>query len=274
MAAREGGGTQTDGNVMESFLVTGGTGKLGRAVVRRLHGGEREIRVLSRRAGPPGVQAPYRRMVGDLRTGRGLEAAVEGVGAIVHCATTNGRGDITAARNLVNAALSIGNSPHLVYVSIVGVDVIPVPYYRAKLAAEQVIADSGLAWTVQRTTQFHDLLAGLFAWQRRMPLTLTLKGFRFQPIDTRDVAVRLADLAAGTPAGRAPDIGGPHVGSMRELAEAYNEAHGRRRRVVTLRVPGSIARGFTAGGNLVPQNRFGTIAFEDFVAERIKENWR
>ncbi|RKS06457.1 uncharacterized protein YbjT (DUF2867 family) [Nocardiopsis sp. Huas11] len=257
---------------MESILVTGGTGTLGRAVVRRLSEEGREVRVLSRRAAPPGAPGSYRRVIGDLSTGAGLAAAVDGVGTIVHCATTLGRGDIAATRRLVHAVLgtSTGLRPHLIYVSIVGADTIPVPYYRAKLAAERVVADSGLPWSTLRTTQFHDLVAGLFARQRRLPLTLAPEPFRFQPIDTRDVAGRLADLAAGGAAGRVPDIGGPRVGGLRELAGVYNESHGLRRRVVSPRVPGGVVRAFADGGNLVPGNRFGTIAFKDFVAERVE----
>ncbi|GAA3396725.1 SDR family oxidoreductase [Streptomyces roseoviridis] len=257
---------------MQPFLVTGGTGKLGRAVVRRLHDGHREIRVLSRRAQPPGTPASHRRVVGDLRTGQGLDAALRGVGTVVHCATTYGKEDITTTRNLIDAALRSGSDPHLVYVSVVGVDVIPVPYYRHKLEAERMIARSGLPWTVQRATQFHDLVASFFAWQRWSPLTLTLQRFRFQPIDVRDVADRLARLAVGDPAGRAPDIGGPRVRTMRELATAHNKAHGLRRRVVSLRVPGRIARGFTEGANLAPHHAIGTVTFDDFLVEQRKDN--
>ncbi|MFE6226301.1 SDR family oxidoreductase [Streptomyces sp. NPDC057854] len=248
--------------------MTGGTGRLGRAVVRRLGDGGREVRVLSRRERPSGPAAAYRHVVGDLRTGRGLDDAVRGVGAVVHCATTYGRGDVAATRNLIDAALRSGSRPHLVYVSIVGVDVIPVPYYRDKLAAERMIADCGLPWTVQRATQFHDLVAAFFAWQRRLPLTLALRRFRFQPIDVRDVADRLAGLALSEPAGRAPDIGGPQVCDMRDLAAAYNRAHGLRRRVVSLPVPGRIARAFAGGANLVPHHAVGTLTFGDFLAGR------
>ena len=279
---------------MQSFLVTGGTGTLGRAVVRRL--GEeregREVRVLSRRPPSSGqassqsdpASTSYRHLVGDLRAGEGLDAAVRGVRAIVHCATTNGKDDVLATRNLIDAARRAGSSPHLVYISIVGIDVIPLAYYRAKRMAEQLIMDSGLPWSVQRATQFHDLVASVFAYQRWLPVTLVIKGFRFQPVDVRDVAERLAGLAVGEPAGRVPDIGGPQVCDMRELAATYNNAtynnatynktyntgcktgDGRRRRIVSLRVPGGIARGFASGANLAPQGGVGTFTFEDFVA--------
>jgi len=50
-------------------------------------------------------------------------------------------------------------SAHLVFVSIIGIDEIPLPYYRAKLAAERLITAGPVPWTVFRTTQFHQLVA-------------------------------------------------------------------------------------------------------------------
>jgi uncharacterized protein YbjT (DUF2867 family) len=101
------------------ILVTGGTGTLGRCVVSRLRDAGRHVRVLSRRshASENGVQF----VTGDLVTGEGLQPAVTGVGTIVHCASGN-RGDTDATGNLVRAASSCATAPHLVYISIVGVD--------------------------------------------------------------------------------------------------------------------------------------------------------
>jgi uncharacterized protein YbjT (DUF2867 family) len=99
-------------------LVTGGTGRLGRLVVRRLHDAQCEVRVLTRRSRESADGIEF--VVGALATGEGIEAAVDGVAAIVHCATSS-RGDVDATRNLVRAASGAG-TPHLVYVSIVGID--------------------------------------------------------------------------------------------------------------------------------------------------------
>lgn len=258
---------------METILITGGTGTLGRAVVRRLQAPGREVRVLSRRAAPTGTQGRADdgavrddgtvRFVGDLRTGDGVDAAVSGADTIVHCATTLGRGDVQATRVLADAARRAGGAPHLVYISIAGIDAVPLSYYRAKLAAEQVVEDSGLPWTILRTTQFHDLVATLFRAQRALPWTTVLSGVRFQPVDVRDVADRLAELAEKGPSGRAPDLGGPQVRTMRELARAY-----RGRPVLPVPLPGRIAGALRAGRNLVPDNRSDGPAFEDFLAGR------
>ena len=140
-------------------LVTGGTGRLGRHVVQRLHDAQCEVRVLTRRSREPADGVEF--VVGDLATGEGVAAAVDGPVAIVHCATSN-RGDVGTTQNLVRAASRAG-APHLVYVSIVGIDRISSwKYPKAKLKAERVVADSGLPWTTLRVTQFYDyILTGL-----------------------------------------------------------------------------------------------------------------
>ncbi|HEV7652914.1 MAG TPA: NAD(P)H-binding protein [Actinophytocola sp.] len=231
------------------ILVTGGTGTLGRALVARLP----DARVLSRRPGPG-------RVVGDLSTGAGLDAALSEVDTVVHCATSLRRHDVTHARHLA-AAAGRASRPHVVYVSIVGVEEIPLPYYRAKLAVERLLAGSGLPLTVQRATQFHDLVRRLFTLQRWSPALFVLAGTRFQPVDVRDLAGRLVSLAACPAVGRVEDFGGPQVRSLSDLARAYRGAG--RRPIVPVRLPGKVIRGYRTGANLAPAA--GTITFEEFL---------
>ena len=75
------------------ILVTGGTGRLGRLVVRRLQDAQCEVRVLTRRSRESAGDARF--VIGDLATGEGIEAAVDGAAAIVHCATCS-KGDVDA----------------------------------------------------------------------------------------------------------------------------------------------------------------------------------
>ncbi|OXM69810.1 SDR family oxidoreductase [Amycolatopsis vastitatis] len=241
------------------ILVTGGTGQLGSAVVARLRAAGEEVRVLSRRAAPDVVR-------GDLRTGRGIDSAVAGTDVVVHCATDYFGREAGMARTLVEAARWAGG-PHLVYVSIVGVDRVPLGYYRAKHETEQVFAASGLPYTIQRATQFHALVRTLFAGASRLPV-LPVPRISFQPVDVRDVAERLADLALGDPAGRADDFGGPEILAAAELAQAVAEAGGRRRRIVPLSVPGETFRAYADGGHLTPGHRDGKITFARYLAEQ------
>ncbi|TCP47307.1 uncharacterized protein YbjT (DUF2867 family) [Tamaricihabitans halophyticus] len=233
---------------MTPILVTGGTGTLGRAVVRELTTAGQDVRVLSRRTG------------GDLVTGRGLDAALRDADTVLHLATTlRGGRDVTATRNLVDAATDVR---HLVFVSIVGIDRIPFGYYLGKLAAERIVTER--PHTILRATQFHDLIRTLLAGAATLPV-MPVPAVRAQPVDVRDVAVRLAELASGEPRGRAPDFGGPEVKTFRELAGEYLHATGKRRRVVDLSLPGRAFGGFRDGANLVPGNPAGTVTFEEYL---------
>ncbi|MEW2398353.1 NAD(P)H-binding protein [Streptomyces sp. NPDC046862] len=244
---------------MTTILVTGGTGTLGRLVTERLRGKGHEVRVLSRRTQPYAV---------DLReSGPGLDAAVAGVDTIVHCASTPRGGDEQAAANLIRAAHKAGVA-HLLYISIVGVDRVPFGYYRTKLAVEQQVERSGLGWTVLRATQFHDLLVTLFQALSKSPVILLPAGVSDQPVAVAEVADRMAELAAGGPAGRVEDMGGPEVRTLRELAHAYLAATGRRRPIMNVPLAGQAYRDFRAGGHLTPERAVGKGTFEAYLADR------
>jgi uncharacterized protein YbjT (DUF2867 family) len=256
------------------ILVTGGTGTLGRLVVARLHDAGRPVRVLSRRsrAAAEGVEI----VTGDLATGEGIDAAAEGAEIIVHCAGS-ATGDEDKALNLARAASRAG-ARHLVHISVVGVDRIPVVsrvdhamfgYFASKLGAERVVADSGLPWTTLRATQFHDLCLAVAQQMARLPVIPVPSGFRFQPIDAGEVAARLVELALGTPAGLVPDVAGPRAYGMAELLRAYLRARGRRRPIVPVRLPGQAARSFRAGANLAADRAVGRRTWEEFLADRV-----
>lgn len=252
------------------ILVTGGTGVLGRELVPRLLAGGSQVRVLSRRPRRDGDAPGAGWVVGDLSTGAGLAAALRGVDVVVHCASNprRPRGDLAAARHLIDAARAAG-SPHLVYASIVGVDRVPLGYYRVKLAVERLAEDSGLPWTVLRATQFHDLIGYLLQSLARLPVLPVPAGVSFQPVDAGEVAARLAALAVGPPAGRAADFGGPLVQPAADLGRAWLRAAGQRRRLLPVRLPGRVFRGYAEGGHLAPSHAEGRIRFEDFLREHI-----
>lgn len=252
----------------DPILVTGGTGVLGRLVVERLVADGCPVRVMSRRPRPRGDDRPgVTWATADLASGTGVDAAVAGVRAIVHCATAlNGRREPELARVLVDAARRAG-APHLVYVSIVGVDRVPFPYYRGKLAAETLIEESGVPCTIQRATQFHDLLRTVFAAAAKSPL-MPVPAIPFQPVDAAEVADRLARLAEGPPVGRAGDMGGPQVRDARALARAYLTATGRRRLLLPVRLPGAVFAAYRRGGHLAPDHAVGEVTFEAYLAAR------
>ncbi len=256
------------------ILVTGGTGTLGRQVVPRLQDAGCNIRVLSRRTREAADGIEY--VTGDLVKDEGTQAAVDGARIIVHCAGGR-KGDDEATRNLVRAA-SRAWAQHLVYISVVGADRIPVVsgvdramfgYFESKRATERVVADSGLPWTTLRATQFYDLSLTVAQQMSKLPVIPVPAGVRFQPVDTGEVAARLVELALGTPAGLVPDIAGPRVYTMADLLRGYLRARGKHRLMVRVRLPGKAARAVRAGANLAPERAVGHRTWEDFLAERV-----
>jgi uncharacterized protein YbjT (DUF2867 family) len=256
------------------ILVTGGTGTLGRQVVALLQGAGHEVRVLSRTSHSPvdGV----RFVIGDLSTGDGIADAVQGAEIIVHCA--GGRtGDDEQARTLARAASRSGR-PHLVFISVVGAGSIPMHskadrtmfgYFGSKLAAERVIAGSGLPFTTLRATQFYDLILLAAEQLVKLPVIPAPTGFRFQPIDSGEVAARLTELALGEPAGRVADLGGPRIYTMAELLHSYLAAAARYRLLMPVRIPGDAAQAIRDGATLAPHQALGRRTWEQFLAERV-----
>ncbi len=253
---------------MEPILVTGATGTLGRAVVRRLVEAGRDVRATSRRAQPSTASIDW--VEADLSDADSVGAAVEGASAIVHCATNpaSRRREIEMTRNLIEAARGLGVG-HLVYISIVGVDRVPFPYYRTKYEVEKLIEESGLGHTTLRATQFHDLVFTVLEGLSRLPLVPVPTGVGDQPVDVTEVADRLVELSLGAPSGRVPDLGGPRIHSFAELLVMYQRATGSRRRALPFRLPGRTFRAFARGDHLAPVRADGVITFDEFLARHL-----
>ena len=247
-------------------LVTGGTGRLGRRVVDRLRAEGLEPRVLSR-SGRPGT------IKGDLLTGEGIEAAVRGTDTIIHAAQSPARKSrrtaVEGTEGLLEIAARAGVS-HFLYISIVGLEGVPLSYYREKLDAERLIESSPVAWTILRSTQFHEFLLSMAQALDRAPFIAPVpKGWLFQPIDTSEVADRLVGLTLGLPAGRVPDIGGPEVRTLANLTRAYLSANGSKKGVVELPLPGKAARAFREGAQVAPASAWGDITWEEFLERQL-----
>ncbi|MFF4502193.1 SDR family oxidoreductase [Streptomyces sp. NPDC001401] len=249
------------------ILVTGGTGTLGSHVVPLLQAAGREVRVLSRRARPAAGGVEY--VTGDLLKGEGIEAAVSGTETVLHLAGGQ-KGDDVATRNLVRAAQASGVR-HLIYISVIGADRVPLAWLRTKLDSERAIADSGIPWTTLRAAQFHDLALTMVEKMTKLPVLPAPGGLRLQPVDSREVAARLVESALGEPAGLVPDMAGPKLYDIPALARPYLELRGRRPRPkLPVRIPGKAGRAYRAGENLTLEGaEVGKRTWEEFLAERL-----
>jgi uncharacterized protein YbjT (DUF2867 family) len=245
-----------------TILVTGGTGILGRPTVTLLANAGRDVRILSRHAGEG-------RVVGDLTRGTGLDAALAGIDTVLHLATSASKRDIAQTSRLVAAAAAAGVT-HLVYISIVGVDLVPYVYYRAKLACEKAIEQSGIPFTILRATQFHSFVAMIPRAQRRLPVIFSLN-LPDQPIAVEEVANRLVELVDAGPSGHVADIGGPEQLTLRSAIDTWQAAAGTRKPVWTIPLGGGMARAMRAGAHMPGLPGYGTGTFAEYAAAEARK---
>jgi uncharacterized protein YbjT (DUF2867 family) len=194
------------------ITVVGASGLIGTKVVARLTADGHDVVAATRANGV------------DVLTGAGLAGALAGADALVD--VTNSPSFeaeavlaffTTSAGNLVGAARAAGVD-HYVALSIVGVDGLPESgYFRAKVAQEKIISESGLGWSIVRATQFAE-----FADAISDSLTdgdvVRVPDALIQPIPADEVAAAVARTAAGSPLNGYLSIGGPMKVTFEQLA--------------------------------------------------------
>lgn len=242
------------------IAVAGGTGVVGRHVVSALADAGHEPVVLARSRGV------------DVATGAGLTTALEGVGALVdvtNVPTIRRRTAVdffqATTRTLLDAAAAAGVG-HYVVLSIVGIDDVPSGYYAGKRRQEELALAGELPVSVLRATQFHEFPGQVLAQGPAGPLRFVPR-MRVQPVAAAEAGAAVAELAAGAAVGRAPDLAGPEVHELPDLARRLLRARGERGAVVGLRLPGELGRQMRSGG-LLPGagTRRGAATFEQWLA--------
>lgn len=239
--------------------VVGGSGLVGRHVVRELGRRGHEPVTLARSTGV------------DVLTGTGLDGALEGCAAVVDVSNvvTVRRSRAVAffsqvTRRLLAAEARAGVQHHVV-LSILGIDGLRYGYYRGKAAQEDIALSAAVPATVQRAAQFHEFAGQVVAAGRRGPVVLCPR-LLIQPVAAAEVGAVLAEVAVGPPLGRAVDLAGPQPRRLVDCVRAVLRARGERGVVVGVPLPG-LGRA-AAGGALLPGPgaRLGTLTFDDWLA--------
>jgi uncharacterized protein YbjT (DUF2867 family) len=222
------------------LLVTGATGYVGGRLLRRLSGDGEDVRALARDPSRVEPLAGVEAVAGDVVHGRGLEAALEGVGTayyLVHSMSPSPNGsfedsDRRAAENFASAAVAAGVE-RIVYLGGIASAGPPSRHLRSRLEVERLLLDAVPRSTALRASivigagsSSFRLLVRLVERMRVLPLPAWSVN-RTQPIDERD----MIEYLARTPrvpgaAGRSLDAVGRDVLTYAELIEGIAEGLG------------------------------------------------
>ena len=246
------------------ILVAGGSGRLGRQVVKRLVGESKSVRVLTRNPSTATdlVDSGVELITGDVRDPSSLGPALSGVTTVVSAVHgLAGSGGVTPQsvdrdgnRNLIGAAQSADPPADVILVSTVGASPDhPMELYRMKWAAEEHLRASGLAWTIVRANAFADMWIDLLRQSAGKSGRPQVFGRGDNPINfvrVQDVANAVVRATADPELrGRVIEVGGPGNLTLNELAllvQGSMGSTGALRHVprTGLRAMGAIARPF------------------------------
>jgi len=215
----------TSGATMR-VAVVGGTGLVGRHTVDALHKAGHQPIVVARSRGV------------DVLTGQGLDEAMAGVESVIDVINLRDH-DLhstrtlfeTATRHLLEAERRAGVKHH-VLLSIVSVDRIPgLAHYAGKRAQEALLLSGPIPATIQRATQFHEFAGMVVNWVRQGEVAV-VPPLLLQPVAAADVGDVLAEIALGDPQGRAPDLAGPDLQDLVDMARRTLAAWGESIRLI------------------------------------------
>jgi uncharacterized protein YbjT (DUF2867 family) len=208
------------------IVVVGGTGLIGSKTVAILRQGGNEVLAASPQSGINSI------------TGEGLKGAMAGAQVVIDLANSPSFEDKavleffeTSGRNILAAEVE-AKIQHHVALSIVGIDRSDNGYFRAKIAQEKLIKDSGIPYTIIRSTQFLEFLGSIAASGAEGNVVRISPGL-FQPIAADDVAAIVADVALAPPRNGIVEIAGPERAPFNEIVARYLNAVGDPRQVVS-----------------------------------------
>jgi len=241
-------------NLETLVTVFGGSGFVGRAVVRALCKRDYRVRVAVRRPELAGhlqplgkvgqihaVQANLRYPASVAAAMRGTDIAINLVGILAPSgAQTFDAVQTEGAETVAKAAAAAG--ARMIHVSALGADANSTSQYaRSKAAGEHAVLSAVPSATIFRPSVVfgpEDDFTNRFAALARMSPALPLIGGgsnKLQPVYVGDVATAVAEAVDGkTRAGSAYELGGPEVLSMREIMEVILSITERKRMLVPL----------------------------------------
>lgn len=241
-------------------LVTGGTGFVGREILRELRDAGHGTFLLARKPDSPAARAIAREFSATIRAGdilnpdslanacHDIDAVINLVGIISEIGKQTFENVHTRGTRHIVAAAQSGGVKRFIQMSALGARANAVArYHQTKWAAEEIVRGSGLDWTIFRPSIIYgagDGFVNLFARLSRFSPVVPLIGggrMKFQPIAFENVAKAFVkSLNEPRAIGQTFALCGQEVLTLAEIVDAILAATGRRR--IKLTLPFGVAR--------------------------------
>lgn len=209
------------------IVVVGGTGLIGSKVVAKLT-----------EHGHTALAASPNSGVNTL-TGEGLAEVLVGADVVIDVSNSPSFADddvmnfFTTSTTNVLAAEKVAGVGHHVALSVVGTELLPESgYFRAKVAQEKLIKESGIPYSLVHATQFFEF-AGAMGQSATVDGVIRLSHALVQPIAADDVATAVARTSVGAPLNGKLDIAGPEQFGIDDFIRTALAARGETTEVVT-----------------------------------------
>jgi uncharacterized protein YbjT (DUF2867 family) len=121
------------------------------------------------------------------------------------------------------------------------------PYSRVKLAAEGLVRESNVPWSIVRATGFYWLLDRMLTKMARRRTLWLPADVRMQPVDSDEFAVFVVEVLDDAARGERPDFVGPRTLKMRQLAEQHLAVRGFDRRIRSAPMPRRVKHALDVG---------------------------
>ena len=216
------------------LLVTGATGRLGTALLQQSALQEQQLILASRKEIPTGKNQAWQYF--DLSDSN-CTLDLTGVSTIIHLASSTKKYrysiDVKGTARLLEQAKA-ASLKHFIYISIVGVDKVPVKYFKIKRQTEQLIEQSGLPYTILRTTQFFSFFEEELLHYLKLPIGILPTGIVYQPIEIQYVVQKLVELASSDPQNAIIELGGVETITLGEAAKLWLRKHGKKKPILAI----------------------------------------
>ncbi len=204
-----------------NILITGATGLLGQTLLSIIANQKYNVTIASRKN--PLLDLNYQWQKFDL-SDNSSKVNLKGIHTIFHLASStkkyNYAIDVKGTERLLHLAKQ-SDIQHFIYISVVGVDIIPIKYFKIKRAVEEVVQRSNIPYTILRSTQFFEFFELEIIKYLKLPVAVIPNKIVYQPIETLLVAKKLLEIQLNSPLNQIIEIGGSEMLTLGEASQIW-----------------------------------------------------